>query len=120
MSGRTPNPIVHVELRTGNVGRACCFYTQLFDWSAETVHTGSGDYLAFGCGGRVGGGAVQHDTETAFWLPYVEVTDVDEACERARVLGATVLLSPREGPAGWRSIVGVPDGGEIALWQPKR
>jgi predicted enzyme related to lactoylglutathione lyase len=30
-----------------------------------------------------------------------------------------VLFGPREGPAGWRSVVAVPDGAEIALWQPK-
>jgi hypothetical protein len=31
-----------------------------------------------------------------------------------------VLLAPREGPAGWRSVVRTPAGGEIAFWQPKR
>jgi hypothetical protein len=30
-----------------------------------------------------------------------------------------VLLEPREGPAGWRSVVAAPAAGEIALWQPK-
>jgi hypothetical protein len=30
-----------------------------------------------------------------------------------------VTLSPREGPAGWRSVVTSPDGGEIAFWQSK-
>jgi hypothetical protein len=30
-----------------------------------------------------------------------------------------VLLEPREGPAGWRSVVSTPAGGEIAFWQPK-
>jgi len=39
--------------------------------------------------------------------------------ERARLLGATVLLEPREGPAGWRSVVAAPAGAELALWQPK-
>jgi hypothetical protein len=29
------------------------------------------------------------------------------------------LLEPREGPAGWRSVLASSDGGEIALWQPK-
>ena len=38
----------------------------------------------------------------------------------ARELGAAVLLEPREGPAGWRSVVSAPASGEIALWQPKR
>jgi predicted enzyme related to lactoylglutathione lyase len=40
--------------------------------------------------------------------------------ERARELGAAVLLEPREGPAGWRSVVAAPASGELAFWQPKR
>jgi predicted enzyme related to lactoylglutathione lyase len=54
------------------------------------------------------------------WLPYIEVAEISEATERARRLGASVLLDPREGPAGWRSAVAAPAGGEIAFWQPKR
>src|SRR5262245_2628600 len=38
---------------------------------------------------------------------------------RARESGARVLLEPREGPAGWRSVVAAPHGGEIAFWQSK-
>jgi predicted enzyme related to lactoylglutathione lyase len=30
-----------------------------------------------------------------------------------------VVLEPREGPAGWRSVIAAPAGAEIALWQPK-
>ena len=33
---------------------------------------------------------------------------------------ASVLLEPREGPAGWRSVVRTTVGGELAFWQPKR
>jgi predicted enzyme related to lactoylglutathione lyase len=40
--------------------------------------------------------------------------------ERAQRLGARIMLGPREGPAGWRSVVATPAGGEIAFWQPKR
>ena len=44
----------------------------------------------------------------------------DRRGHRARPrLGASVLLEPREGPAGWRSVVATPAGGEIAFWQPK-
>jgi predicted enzyme related to lactoylglutathione lyase len=53
------------------------------------------------------------------WLPYVQVDCVDEATDRARELGAGVLLAPREGPAGWRSVIATPEGGQIALWQQK-
>jgi predicted enzyme related to lactoylglutathione lyase len=53
-------------------------------------------------------------------LPYVEVAAVAEVTERARQLGATVALGPREGPAGWRSVITGPAGGELAFWQGKR
>jgi len=54
------------------------------------------------------------------WLPYAEVPDVAAATERARRLGAAILLEPRESPAGWRSVVATAAGGELAFWQPKR
>jgi predicted enzyme related to lactoylglutathione lyase len=53
-------------------------------------------------------------------LPYIEVDGIEIVTERARDLGATVLLGPREGPAGWRSVVWTRSAGEIALWEQKR
>jgi predicted enzyme related to lactoylglutathione lyase len=116
---RASNPVVHLELQTGNLPRACAFYTRLFGWQAETVHVGARSYLALGLGNEIEGGVVELDTERPLWLPYVEVGDVVAATERARELGASVLLDSREGPAGWRSVVVAPAGAEIALWQPK-
>jgi len=63
---------------------------------------------------------VECATRHSLWLPYVQVTDVAQATDRARRLGVSVLLWPREGPAGWRSVVAAPAGAEIAFWQPKR
>jgi uncharacterized protein len=119
MTEGVPNPVVHLELRTGNLACACAFYTRLLGWRAEMVHTGSGDYLTLALGDRIEGGVVEHDTKRPFWLPYVEVADVAEATEQARLLGASVVLPPREGPAGWRSILVAPASGMLALWQPK-
>jgi hypothetical protein len=113
------NPVVHLELHTGNLSRACAFYTQLFGWRAERLTVGQGSYLALALGNGVDGGVVERDSECCLWLPYVEVADVAEATERARLLGASVLLEPREGPVGWRSVVAAPAGAEIGLWQPK-
>lgn len=113
------SPVVHLELQTGNLPRACAFYTQLFGWRAERVKVGPCRYLAFELSNGIQGGVVEHDSDRCLWLPYVEVADVAEATERARLLGATVLLDPREGPMGWRSVVEAPAGAEIALWQPK-
>jgi predicted enzyme related to lactoylglutathione lyase len=113
------NSIVHLELRTGNLPRACSFYTQLFGWKAETIHLGSRSYLALALSDRLDGGVVECDTERPLWIPYVQVEDVVEATERAQQLGASVELEPREGPAGWRSVVVAPAGAAVALWQPK-
>jgi predicted enzyme related to lactoylglutathione lyase len=53
-------------------------------------------------------------------VPYVQVDQLQSSTEQARQLGASVLLAPREGPAGWRSVISAPQCGELALWQPKR
>ena len=115
----TPRPVVHLELHTANLARACAFYTRLCGWRAERIQAGPRAYQALEWDGGIGGGVVECGTERPAWLPYVEVARVDDATERALQLGAGVLLEPREGPAGWRSVVAVPDGAELALWQPK-
>jgi predicted enzyme related to lactoylglutathione lyase len=89
-------------------------------WREEQIDTAFGSYHALDFGGDVGGGIVACDISRPMWLPYVEVDRVDRATDRAVMLGATVLLAPREGPAGWRSVVATPEGGEIAFWQQKR
>ena len=113
------SPVVHLELHTGNLPGACAFYTQLFGWRAETIDACCGSYLALDLGNGIEGGVVECETQRPLWLPYVEVADLAEATERARLLGASVLLEPREGPAGWRSVVAERAGAEVGLWQPK-
>jgi predicted enzyme related to lactoylglutathione lyase len=116
-----PEPVVHVELHTANLPRAVAFYTRLFGWRAEQVEAagGSSSYLALDMGLGPGGGVVECETSRSLWLPYVEVADLLATTERARRAGASVMLEPREGPAGWRSVLAAPAGAEIALWQPK-
>jgi predicted enzyme related to lactoylglutathione lyase len=113
-------PIVHLELHTGDLAGASAFYAQLCGWRPETIRAGGGSYLAMEMGDGPGGGMVECGIGRPLWLPYVAVPEVGATTERARELGASVLLEPREGPAGWRSVVAAPDGGELAFWQPKR
>ena len=119
MSMPPPHPVVHLELRTPNLARACAFYAGLFGWRTETVHAGTSSYLAMQLACGIEGGVVEREDACAAWLPYVEVADIADVIERARRLGARVVLEPSEGPAGWRSILAVSDGAEVALWQPK-
>jgi len=113
------NPVVHLELHTGDLPGARAAYAQLCGWRAELIQTRSGPYTSIALGERFGGGIVECGTSRAMWLPYVQVSEIQAAAARARELGACVLLDPREGPAGWRTVVSTPAGGEIAFWQPK-
>jgi predicted enzyme related to lactoylglutathione lyase len=120
MNPADPGRLVHLELHTRDLKDARGFYAELCGWNPERVHTSAGSYLALELGSAVSGGIVECPSDRPLWLPYVEVADIHETTDRARLLGARVLLSPREGPAGWRSVVATPASGEIALWQPKR
>ena len=115
-----PRPVVHLELHTHDQVRASAFYAELLHWRPEVVRAAAGSYLALDTGGHLGGGIVECGTRRPLWVPYVEVERVERSTERARELGAIVLLQPREGPSGWRSIVSSPEAGEVALWEPKR
>jgi predicted enzyme related to lactoylglutathione lyase len=110
--------VVHLELHTGDLRVAGAFYEQLLNWQTEPIETRAGLYTGLSMQG-IDGGIVECGTDRAGWLPYAEVDDVRAATERARALGGAILLGPRECPTGWRSVVVAPDGGEIALWQPK-
>jgi predicted enzyme related to lactoylglutathione lyase len=119
MSREASNPVVHLELHTQDLNGAREFYAEACRWRAERISAAGRTYLALEMGNGLGGGVVECETPRPLWLPYVEVPDISGATERARGLGATILLEPREGPAGWRSVVAAPAGGEIAFWQPK-
>jgi predicted enzyme related to lactoylglutathione lyase len=114
------NPIVHLELHTGDLPRACEFYARTCGWRPQRIEAARGSYLALEMGAGLGGGVVECETGRSLWLPYVEVDEISAATERARLQGASVLLEPREGPVGWRSVVATPVGAEIAFWQAKR
>jgi predicted enzyme related to lactoylglutathione lyase len=111
--------VVHLELHTGDLPRARALCAKLCGWRAEQIESNGRSYLALELGSDLGGGIVECGTSRAMWLPYVEVTCIDTATDLARRLGASVLLEPREGPAGWRSVIATPELGEIALWQQK-
>ena len=120
MIGSPGNPLVHLELHTRDEESALAFYARLCGWRAERIDAGCGTYVTLDTGPGIGGGIVECSTRRPVWLPYVEVAQITEVTDRAHRLGASVLLEPREGPAGWRSVVRTDAGGEIAFWQPKR
>jgi predicted enzyme related to lactoylglutathione lyase len=116
----SPPRVVHLELHTADLDAARTFYCELLRWRSERIDSPWGTYHALVLGDGLDGGIVECGTCRAGWLPYVEVDRIGATTQRARDLGASILLAPREGPAGWRSVVATPAGGEIALWEQKR
>jgi len=113
-------PVVHLELLTNDLPSARELYGELCGWRAGAIDTGHGSYLTLDMGRRLGGGIVECSAEKPIWLPYVQVANIAAATDHAEQLGARLLLGPREGPAGWRSVVSTPSGGQLAFWQHKR
>ena len=112
--------MVHLELHSGDRDGARAFLGAVAGWAEERIQAGPRSYLALELGGGLGGGIVECSTQRGLWLPYVQVPEITAATEHARSLGAEVLLEPREGAAGFRSVVATPASGEIAFWQQKR
>src|SRR3954451_24205022 len=113
-------PVVHLEIHTGDVPRARELYAELCGWWPAGGQCRACSYRSLELRHGLEGGIVECPVRGPLWLPYVEVDEIAEATDRARGLGASVLLEPREGPAGWRSVVCTAVGGELAFWQPKR
>ncbi|MGH2589199.1 MAG: VOC family protein, partial [Actinomycetota bacterium] len=79
MNSARANPVVHLELHTADLARACSFYTRTCGWNPERIDAGRGSYVAFKLGGQLGGGVVECETPRPLWLPYVEVGEISEA-----------------------------------------
>jgi predicted enzyme related to lactoylglutathione lyase len=116
------NAFVHVELNTTDVDKAKDFYSRLFDWQLEDVAMGpTGHYTMIKPGAGTGGGILKQLAPGApsSWLAYVEVADVAAATQKAKALGATIMLDVKEiKGAGWMSIIVDPTGAALGLWKP--
>ena len=116
-TGRGPAPFVHLELHTGAGPEAEDLYREVLGWRAREVTLAGRGYRSLGAGGELAGGIVECAPRRSLWLPYAEVRSVSAATERARELGATVILEPGDGPSGRRSVIATSAGAELALWE---
>ena len=126
------NPFVHVELNTTDIDKAKKFYGQLFDWQLEDVTMGpggppgllasGGSYTMIKPGTGTGGGMLKQPVPGApsSWLAYVVVEDIAASTQKAKSLGAKIMLDVTEVPgAGWMSVIIDPTGAALGLWKPK-
>ena len=120
-----PGALCWTELATRDTKAATAFYTALFGWTAKVGGAGTPmEYTEFLNQGTPGVGMmampdmVPSDVP-AYWMPYFQVVNCDTSAERARTLGATLLLDPTDIPnTGRFSVVRDPQGAAFAVFTP--
>ncbi len=115
------NPFVHVELHTREPEKAEKFYKEMFDWTFEEVL--DKDYAIIKVGEGTGGGMMKCPMPPEArpqWVPYILVDDVAASTEKAKSLGARLLIDITKVPGvGSFSMFLDPTGAAFALWQPE-
>jgi predicted enzyme related to lactoylglutathione lyase len=109
------------ELITTDYEAAWDFYSELFGWEAtEAMDMGEmGVYQMYGQGGTTYGGMFNKTAEMPqppSWLCYARVRDVNQAAERIKAKGGSILNGPMEVPGGNMIVQGMdPQGAAFAL-----
>jgi predicted enzyme related to lactoylglutathione lyase len=110
------------ELHTTDTTKAVSFYEKVVGFSHRSMDMGPGGiYHILSKGGVDRGGVTSHLPAGVppHWLPYVAVDDVDATIARARKLGATIPVSPKDIPGVGRFGVMVdPTSAILAIIKP--
>lgn len=105
-----------MELHSSNGKTAKSFYTDLLGWNTEDMDMGEATYTVIVNGEDKIGGIPPFEAETARWLPYITVDDIDTCTMKAKELGATIISEPTTYPGvGRMATISDPVGGVVAL-----
>lgn len=114
-----PSPVIHWQLVTPDPEAAQSFYTGLFGWTCDDDNALRYRRLASEGekGQGIGGGIWPAPPEAnAFVQLHIHVDDLPTAVERAKELGANVILPPQELPEGQSmAVLHDPQGVPFAL-----
>lgn len=108
------NTLCWNELWTTNIESARAFYQSLFGWSLKV----SPEYTEIHLGDRGIGGMMQAPMPgvPSMWYPYFMVEDTDATTAKAKSLGSTVHVEPRDIPTVGRfAVIADPQG---AIFSP--
>lgn len=109
------------ELQTHNPNEAMAFYGETIGWTFQPEEMPSGDtyWLIMASGKPVGGILTLHDNTPDRWMTYIHVEGLDDAIERAKSNGATILREPWDVPGVGRvAMIREPGGAEVGWVTP--
>lgn len=97
------------------------FYTQLFGWDTDVMHSDMGDYTMISSGGTSHGGfgTAAEGAPPPHWLSHVHVERLEDTIEKATAAGGRVAAGPFEmGDVGRMVIIVDPQGAYLSAYQP--
>ncbi len=113
-----------VDTLTADLPGAIRFYEGVFGWElvgpGPMPDTSEGYYVARLRGRDVAGvGSSPNGQLPPAWNTYVSVPSAEEAVQRARSAGGTILAPPFDAlPAGRAAVIADPAGAAIGIWEP--
>ena len=115
-----PGTFTWNELATTDTEKSSEFYTKLFDWKTEVYEMPSGPYTTFINQDRMNAGMMKMTEEWGdappHWLVYFAVADCERSTEKAKELGAEILVPPMEaGEVGRFSVIQDPQGAVFSI-----
>ncbi len=123
MSERTsyePGTFSWADLTTGDTDAAQQFYGPLLQWEFDPVPVPQGVYIMCRRDGHNVAAIGQSDEQPPHWDNYVTVLSADDAANRAKELGGTVVAEPFDVmDVGRMAIIQDPSGATLSLWEPK-
>jgi len=115
-SGRPEGVFVWDELLVADADAVQGFYEQVFGWTTTDAGPEYGGYRIFQQGEARVAGLMGFPDAPAQWRPYIGVTDVDATTEKAKELGANVLLEPTDVPmVGRLAVLSDPQGASFGI-----
>jgi predicted enzyme related to lactoylglutathione lyase len=113
--------IIWVELATPDLAATERFYSGLFGWTYQEVHSGRTDYAVALLDGRPIGGLLQkaipkEGRHQPAWLTFIAVADVDAARRTALEHGAKVVFEAKTyAQRGRQAVLTDPEGASFAV-----
>lgn len=114
-----PNAFCWVELQTQDPAKSLAFYKAIGGFGSQ-AHDPSSDYTVLTSDGGMRGGINKPPMQAPqAWVPYVQVASCDQSLDKAKKLGANVLVPAMEAKGVGRfAIFSDPQGGVIGILQP--
>ena len=113
-------PVVHWEFWSEDPKKVSDFYAKVFDWNVRHIPEMDYHLVETGGEGGINGGIMkpQEGPWPAKLTIYIDVDDLDAACEKITAAGGTVVVEPMQVPGvGAMALFEDPDGRVMGLWK---